>query len=264
MGASLDDRMVGVLLAGGSGSRMRPLTLHTNKHLIPVYLRPMIEYALGTLLNMGLRNVLVVTGRHHMGKVVDVLGSGSAYGPGVELTYKVQDEPRGIAHALGLAERFALGRRVAVMLADNLVDDDRVYEAAHAFARAEPPYAMNFLARVKDPRAYGVATVKGGKVVKIVEKPKKPASDLAVTGLYLYPGDVFERVRRLSPSARNELEVTDLNNMYVAEGRMRCRRVSRWFDAGEPGPWMETQRYVEAHPERFPESRFRLRTEGRS
>jgi glucose-1-phosphate thymidylyltransferase len=258
----LDERLAGVLLAGGSGSRLQPLTARTNKHLVPVYLRPMIEYPLGTLLNAGLREVLVVSGRQHLGQVVDLLGSGAAYGEGVDFTYKVQDEALGIAHAIGLAERFAAGRRVAVLLGDNVMDDDGVPEAIRAFAALEPAVATCFLARVPDAKAYGVATVEGGRIVRIVEKPRQPESDLAVTGLYLYPPDVFDRVRRLTPSARGELEVTDLNNAYVAEGRMRYLVVERWFDAGEPGPWMRTQRYVEEHPERFTSARFRLREDG--
>lgn len=256
---SIDDQMVGVLLAGGTGSRMAPLTAHTNKHLIPVYMRPMVEYALGTLLNMGLRNILVITGRHHMGRLVEVLGSGMDYGEGVQFTFKVQERAFGIAHALGLAERFAMGRRVAVMLADNLIDDDRVFEVAQSFAKADPSYAVNFLTEVDDPRAYGVATVKNGQIEKIVEKPRQPESNLAVTGLYLYPADVFDKVRRLTPSARNELEITDINNMYVGESRLRYHEVDRWFDAGEPSPWMRTQRYVQEHPDRFKKARFRLR-----
>jgi glucose-1-phosphate thymidylyltransferase len=222
----------------------------------------MIEYALGTLLNAGLRDVLVVTGRQHMGQVVDLLGSGAAYGDGVDFTYKVQDEALGIAHAIGLAEGFAAGRSVAVMLADNLLDDDGVSEEIRAFARGDGTHATCFLARVADAKSYGVATVADGPGGKMVEKPSKPESDLAVTGLYLYPPDVFDRVRRLVPSARKELEVTDLNAAYVAEGRMRHRMVERWFDAGEPGPWMRTQRYVEEHPDRFPPARFRLREDG--
>lgn len=251
--------VVGVLLAGGSGTRMRPLTRHMNKHLIPVHMRPMIQYALSTLLQLGIREILVVTGRSHLGSVVEVLGSGREHGRGVELTYRVQDDALGIAHALGLAERFACGRRVAAILADNLHDDDSIGDVVHEFVEADPAYAVNFLTRVADPREYGVATVADGRIVEIVEKPEEPASDLAVTGLYLYPPDVFEKIRTLVPSERGELEVTDLNNAYIREGRLRYHVVERWFDAGEPGPWMATQRYVEAHPERFPETRFLLK-----
>lgn len=249
--------MVGILLAGGAGTRMRPLTRYMNKHLIPVHMRPMIEYALSTLLGMGLRRILVVTGRSHMGGVVEVLGSGREYGDGVELTYRVQDEALGIAHAIGLAEDFAAGRRLAVILGDNLLDDDSVGDVAREFAAAEDSYAVNFLAHVDDPRQYGVATVQDGEIVEIVEKPEVPDSDLAVTGLYLYPEDVFDKVRDLLPSGRGELEVTDLNNAYRKQARLRAHVVDNWFDAGEPEPWMKTQRYVADHPERFPPERFK-------
>jgi glucose-1-phosphate thymidylyltransferase len=260
--ASLDDRMAGVLLAGGAGTRMLPLTARTNKHLLPVYMRPMIEHALSTLLEVGLRDVLVVTGRQHMGQVVECLGSGAAYGD-VDFTYKVQEEARGIAQALALAERFAAGRRVAVMLSDNFFDDERVAETARSFGTGpDDPPATVFLARVADPRAYGVATVEGGRVVRIEEKPAAPASDLAVAGFYLYPPDVFDRVRALRPSARGELEVTDLNGSYLRDGRLDHRVVERWFDAGEPGPWMRAQRYVEEHADRFGPGRYRRRAAG--
>jgi glucose-1-phosphate thymidylyltransferase len=236
---------------------MRPLTLRTNKHLIPVHMRPMIEYSLGTLLHLGLREILVITGRQHMGQVVDLLGSGSRYGAGVDFTFKVQERAGGIAEALGLGERFAAGRRVVVMLGDNvLVHEPALGAAARSFARADPPHAVSFLARVEDPRAYGVAEVEGERVLRIVEKPAEPATNLAVAGLYMYPPDVFARVRTLRPSARGELEVTDLNNLYAREGRLHAVVLERWFDAGEPGPWMRTQRYVEAHPELFGEDRF--------
>jgi glucose-1-phosphate thymidylyltransferase len=252
---SLDERMAGVLLAGGAGTRMLPLTARTNKHLLPVYMRPMIEHALSTLLQVGLRDVLVVTGRQHMGQVVECLGSGASYGD-VDLTYKVQDEPNGIAHALSLAEAFAAGRRVAVMLSDNFFDDDRVAEAARTFAHEGSPRATVFLARVADPRAYGVATVADGRIARIDEKPERPGSDLAVAGFYLYPPDVFARVRALRPSARGEWEVTDLNGAYLREGRLDHHMVERWFDAGEPGPWMRAQRYVEEHAARFGPERY--------
>lgn len=238
---------------------MRPLTARTNKHLIPVYMRPMIEYSLGTLLNMGLRHICVVTGRSHMGQVVDVLGSGHAYGDGVDFTYKVQDEAGGIAQALGLTEAFAAGRRLAVVLGDNVFDSDGVYEAAQAFAQADAPDAVNFLTEVADPTAYGVATVADGRIVKIIEKPKAPESNLAVTGLYLYPSDLYDKVRSIAPSDRGELEITDVNNLYVKDGRMRYQVIDDWFDAGEPSLWMRTQRYVENNPEHFGPERFRLR-----
>lgn len=255
---TLSDKVAGVLLAGGSGTRMRPLTRHRNKHLLPVHMRPMIDYALGTLLGMGLADILVVTGRRHMGQVVDVLGSGGEYGDGVEFTYRVQDEARGIADALALARPFAAGRRLCVMLADNVLDDDSPRGVLATFADAEPPHAVNFLAEVEDPSAYGVARVEDGRVVEILEKPADPPSNLAVTGLYLYPSDAFEFIDGLEPSARGELEVSDLNNAYARDGRLVHHVVTNWFDAGEPDPWAATCRYVQDHPERFGPDRFRL------
>ncbi len=249
---------VGVLLAGGSGSRMRPLTEHMNKHLIPVHMRPMIEYALGTLLALGLRQILVVTAQRHMGQIVELLGSGRRYGEGVELSYRVQDEARGIADALRLAESFAAGRRLAVILGDNVFDDDGLPAAQQRVQAAPGAMAGVFLAQVDDPRAYGVASLKGDRVVAIQEKPALPQSDLAVTGLYLYPPDVFDRIRALSPSARGEYEISDVNDAYARENRLLHHRVSAWFDAGEPGPWMKAQRYVAEHPKSFGPSRFGL------
>jgi glucose-1-phosphate thymidylyltransferase len=252
--------LTGILLAGGTGARLRPLTERVNKHLLPVYMRPMIEYALGTLLNLGLERILVVAGREHLGQVVDLLGSGERYGPRVDFTYKVQPRAAGIADAILRGHEFAAGRRVAVALGDNVFDDDgTLADAAAAFAAADRPLAVNFLARVPEAAQYGVATVQGDRILRIEEKPLHPTSDLAVTGLYLYPPDVFERAAALAPSPRGELEVTDLNNAYAAEGRLAYRVVERWFDAGEPGPWMRTQRYVEEHPERFGPERFRHR-----
>jgi glucose-1-phosphate thymidylyltransferase len=240
---------------------MAPLTRFTNKHLLPVYLRPMVEYALSTLLQLGLREVVVVTGRQHVGQVVDVLGSGAQYGD-VDLTYRVQEGAGGIAEALALAERFAAGRRVVVALGDNLIDDDGLSGPVGEFASAEPSHATCFLAKVPDARSYGVATVEAGRVVRVVEKPEHTDSDLAVAGLYCFPEDVFRRIATLRPSARGELEVTDLNNLYVAEGRMRFHLLDRWFDAGEPAPWMRAQRYVEENADRFGPSRFRRPTGG--
>ena len=255
---ALSKRVAGILLAGGSGTRMRPLTRFSNKHVLPVYLRPMIDYALGTLLSAGLSDILVVTGRRHMGQIVDVLGSGAEYGDGVAFTFRVQDEARGIADALALGKDFAGGRRLAVILADNVFDDDGLGAAIRSFAEADPPHAVNFLSEVEDPRAYGVARIAGDDIVEIVEKPDEPASNLAVTGLYLYPPDVFERLGGLVPSGRGELEISDINNAYARERRLRHHVVENWFDAGEPEPWMRTQRYVAAHPDRFGEARFRL------
>ena len=254
----LSDQVAGILLAGGSGTRMRPLTQFANKHVLPVHMRPMIEYPLGTLLGAGLSDILVVTGRRHMGQIVDVLGSGSEYGDDVRFTYRVQDEARGIADALGLAEDFAAGRRLAVILGDNVFDADELPGVLRDFAAAEPAHALNLLVEVDDPRAYGVARLEDDRIVEIVEKPETPPSSLAVTGFYGYPADVFDIVRELVPSARGELEISDVNNAYARAGTLRHHVVEHWFDAGEPEPWMRTQRYVADHPERFGPARFRL------
>ncbi|MDA1194639.1 MAG: sugar phosphate nucleotidyltransferase [Planctomycetota bacterium] len=256
---AVSDKVAGVLLAGGNGTRMLPLTRDRNKHLLPVHMRPMIDYALGTLLGMGLSDILVVTGRKHMGQVVDVLGSGAEYGAGVEFTYRVQDEARGIADALALARPFAAGRRLSVMLADNVLNDDTPRTALRAFAEAEPPHAVNFLTEVDDAAAYGVARLEDGRIVEILEKPAQPPSRLAVTGLYLYPTDAFDFIAGLTPSARGELEISDLNNHYARAGRLEHYVVRGWFDAGEPEPWARTCRYVQDHPECFGPDRFRLR-----
>jgi len=259
MPETANQECVGILLAGGTGTRMQPLTKHLNKHLIPVYMRPMIEYSLGTLLNMGLRNILIVTGREHMGQIVQELGSGADYGFGVDFTFKVQEQAGGIAEALGLAENFAAGRRIAVMLGDNVFDDDDIYQVTQKCCKTDPPYAANFLAEVSNPKAYGVASVKGDKILKIVEKPEHPESNLVVTGLYLYPSDVFQKVKNLTPSARGELEITDINNFYIQENKLHYHIVKNWFDAGEPEPWIQTQIYVAEHPHRFSKERFQLR-----
>jgi glucose-1-phosphate thymidylyltransferase len=255
--ARVASRVVGILLAGGSGTRMRPLTERMNKHLIPVHMRPMIEYPLGTLLSLGVTRVLVVTGRRHMGPVVELLGSGREYGAGVDFTFKVQEEAGGIAAALALGEEFAAGRRVAVVLGDNVFDDDGLAGTAREFAAAQDDRATLFLAEVPEARAYGVATIEDGVVTGVEEKPAAPRSNLVVTGLYLYPPDVFDLVRRLEPSARGELEISEVNDAYARAGRVRHRVVRAWFDAGEPGPWMRTQRHVAEHPERFGPERFR-------
>jgi len=262
MEKSFDTRMVGVLLAGGTGSRMHPLTIHLNKHLIPVYMRPMIEYSLGTLLNMGLRHILVITGRDHMGQIVQLLGSGADYGEGVDLSFKVQEKAGGIAEALNLAKPFAGNRKMAVLLGDNVFDDNSIHKTAQEFALAHENYAVNFLAEVKNPGAYGVATIENEHIIQIKEKPKNPATNLAVTGLYLYPSDVFDKISQLKPSQRQELEITDINNMYIEKKQLRFQKVNAWFDAGEPEPWMETQKYVANNQDHFPPSRFRLHQEG--
>lgn len=221
--------MRGVILAGGTGSRLAPLTEVTNKHLLPVGNFPMIYYPLGKLLEAGIQEILVVTGTEHMGAVVALLGSGRRFS--CQITYRIQDEAGGIAQAIGLAEGFSGGQPIAVVLGDNVFEDS-IRGAVEVFQeRAQGAHV--FLKEVPDPQRFGVARLEGEKVVEIVEKPETPPSDLAVTGVYLYDASVFEIIRGLKPSARKELEVTDVNNAYMLQRNLTWSRLSGWWsDAG--------------------------------
>jgi glucose-1-phosphate thymidylyltransferase len=226
--------MKGVILAGGIGSRLHPLTRITNKHLLPIYDRPMVTYAIEAIVNSGITEIMVVTGGTHAGEFFRLLGDGNAHG--IErLSYAYQERESGIADALGLAERFAAGDRVLVMLADNVFGQS-IKPAVDNYAKQERG-ARIVLARQEDPehlRHLGVAELDGDRVVRIVEKPENPASDLAVTGLYFYDASVFEFVPTLSPSARGELEITDVNNWFIEQGAMEYDVVDGfWGDAGE-------------------------------
>ena len=222
--------MRGVILAGGTGSRLKPLTKAINKHLLPVADKPMIYYPIEQLLSFGLSEVLIVTGTEHMGTIVTQLGSGSVFG--ARFTYRVQDEAGGIAQALGLAEDYAHGEPVAVVLGDNIFDAD-LRPAVKAF-RDRGEGAHIFLKEVSDPNRFGVAEVDPtGRVLSIQEKPKQPKSPYAVTGLYLYDGKVFEIIKQLKPSGRGELEITDVNNAYLRAGTLRATIMEGWWsDAG--------------------------------
>jgi glucose-1-phosphate thymidylyltransferase len=221
--------MKGIILAGGTGSRLFPLTKVTNKHLLPVGREPMIFHPVRKLTTAGIEEILVVTGVEHMGDVVTLLGSGKDFG--CRFTYKVQDEAGGIAQALGLAENFAGEDLVCVILGDNIFADDiRAYVKAF---REQGRGARLLLKQVPDPQRYGVAEVEGSRVVRIVEKPKKPKSDLAVVGIYFYDSQVFDIIRTLKPSGRGELEITDVNNSYLRAGTLQCDRLTGWWtDAG--------------------------------
>ena len=221
--------MKGIVLAGGTGSRLFPLTKVTNKHLLPVGREPMIFHPIKKLTDAGIDEILVVTGLEHMGDVVNLLGSGREFG--CRFTYKVQDEAGGIAQALGLAENFAAGVPVCVILGDNVFADS-ISPFASAFDRQRKG-ARVVLKRVTDPGRFGVAEVEGDRILRIDEKPKEPRSDLAVTGIYFYDARVFEAIRTLKPSARGELEITDVNNHYLSRGELRFDVLERWWtDAG--------------------------------
>ena len=226
--------MKGVILAGGTGSRLHPLTRITNKHLLPIYDRPMVTYAIEALVGGGVEEILVVTGGTHAGEFFRLLGDGHGHGIGL-LQYAYQEREAGIADALGLAQRFAGDDRVLVMLADNIFERS-IKPAIENFERQERG-ARIVLSKVEEPehlRHLGVADLDGDKVVRIVEKPESPPSEFAVTGLYFYDSSVFEFLPTLSPSARGELEITDVNNWFVEKGEMEYDVVEGfWGDAGE-------------------------------
>lgn len=223
--------MKGVILAGGTGSRLYPLTKVTNKHLLPVGKKPMIYYPVEKFTEIGIEEILIVTGTEHMGDVVSLLGSGREFK--CRFTYKVQDEAGGIAQALLLAENFAGGDSVSVILGDNIFEDSLKMMAENFIKNQKEKGARIALKKVGDPQRFGVATLKGDKVVKIVEKPKEPESDYAVTGIYFYDATVYEIIKKQKPSGRGELEITDVNNAYIERNELQYDFLNGWWtDAG--------------------------------
>jgi glucose-1-phosphate thymidylyltransferase len=225
----------GVVLAGGEGTRLHPLTRITNKHLLPIYDRPMVAYAIQALVKAGITEIMLVTGGTHAGEFLRLLGNGHDYGID-RLSYAYQDRPGGIAEALGLAERFADGDRVLVMLADNVVERS-IRPAVENFSQQDRG-ARLFLTRIDDPdhlHHLGVPELDGeGRIRRIVEKPQNPPSSFAVTGIYLYDANVFEVIPTLRPSRRGELEITDVNNWYIEQETMEYEVLEGfWGDAGE-------------------------------
>ncbi|MAH86156.1 MAG: spore coat protein [Balneola sp.] len=219
----------GVILAGGTGSRLYPLTKVTNKHLLPVGNKPMIFHPIEKLTGLGIQDILIVTGTEHMGDVVNLLGSGAEYN--CRFTYKVQDQAGGIAQALGLAENFAGQDPIVVILGDNIFEDD-LTAAARTYTGNG---AMILLKQVPDPQRYGVALLDGDKVIEIQEKPENPPTSFAVTGIYFYDSRVFSAIRDLKPSRRGELEITDVNNYYIRQNQMSSALLEGWWtDAGTP------------------------------
>lgn len=218
------------MLAGGLGSRLLPMTRVTNKHLLPVYDRPMIYYPIQQLVHAGIRDILIVTGGDHAGDFLKLLRNGQDFGL-EHLRFAYQDGEGGIAEALGLAEHHAAGEPLVVLLGDNIFQDS--IASAVAGFRAKPVGAQLLLKEVDDPERFGVATIADDRVTDIVEKPAVPSSSLAVTGCYMYDARVFDVIRGLEPSARDELEITDVNSAYVAWGDLRHRVMDGWWtDAG--------------------------------
>ncbi len=221
--------MKGIILAGGTGTRLYPLTKVTNKHLLPVGKYPMIFYSVYKLKQAGVNDILIVTGKDHMGDVVNLLGSGREMG--VTFTYKVQDEAGGIAQALDLAEHFVGDDQMIVILGDNVFADD-ITPFVDNF-RTQKTGAKLLLQQVHDPQRYGVAQLDGERIISIEEKPKDPKSEFAVTGIYMFDSNVFDIVKTLKPSARGELEITDVNNAYIQRGELSFDILQGWWtDAG--------------------------------
>lgn len=222
--------MKGVILAGGLGTRLHPLTKVTNKHLLPVYDKPMIYYPIQTLVNAGIRDILLVTGGNSAGDFLRLLGNGQEFGL-QHLNYTYQEGEGGIAAALRLAEYFVGGGPVCVVLGDNIIEKN-IIAAARAYEK-QGVGAKILLKEVKDPQRFGVAVLEGDRLVKIEEKPKEPKSPYITTGIYFYDPEVFDIIRTLKPSARGELEITDVNNAYLDRGRLTWDVLDGWWtDAG--------------------------------
>jgi glucose-1-phosphate thymidylyltransferase len=222
--------MKGVVLAGGSGSRLNPLTRVTNKHLLPVYDKPMVYYPIQTLVNAGIEEILLVTGGKNSGDFLRLLGNGREFGL-KHLNYTYQEGEGGIAEALGLAEHFAKGEPICVILGDNIIEHN-IRLAVKRFLQQKSG-AKILLKEVEDAQRFGVVEISGKQVLGIEEKPQKPKSNYAVIGIYLYDASVFEKIRRCKPSGRGELEITDVNNFYIDEGSLTFDVLDGWWtDAG--------------------------------
>jgi glucose-1-phosphate thymidylyltransferase len=222
--------MKGVVLAGGLGSRLFPLTKVTNKHLLPVYNEPMIYYPIKTLVNAGIEEILIVTGGNNAGEFLRLLGNGSEFGL-KHLNYTYQEGEGGIAAALSLAEHFADNGKIVVVLGDNIIEKN-IRKAVDAF-RKQKDGARIMLREVPDPQRFGVPVFEGDRIVRVEEKPAKPASQYAVIGIYMYDERVFDFIKTLKPSQRGELEITDVNNFYIHDGKMEWDIIDGWWsDAG--------------------------------
>ena len=222
--------MKGVILAGGTGSRLFPLTKITNKHLLPIYNKPMIYYPLQTLVDAGIRDILLVTGGRNSGDFLRLLANGKEFGL-KHLNYTYQEGEGGIADALSLAEHFADGERICVILGDNIIEHN-IVDAVQAFENQQEG-ARILLKEVEDAERFGVAEIRGNSIVAIEEKPKNPKSNYAVVGIYMYDQTVFDKIKTLKPSGRGELEITDVNNAYIREGTMSFSHLEGWWtDAG--------------------------------
>lgn len=222
--------MKGIVLAGGLGKRLYPLTKITNKHLLPIYNKPMIYYPIETLVNAGIKEILIVTGGNHAGEFMRLLGNGQQFGV-CHLNYTYQEGEGGIAEALRLAEHFVGGEKIAVILGDNIIEKG-IQKQVVKF-RAQKKGARILIKKADDPERFGVAEIRNGKVISIQEKPKKPLSDYIVTGIYMYDNQVFDIIKTLRPSGRGELEITDVNNAYIKMKQLTYDILDGWWtDSG--------------------------------
>ena len=238
--------MKGVILVGGSGSRLDPLTRVANKHLLPIYDKPMVYYPIQTLVNAGITDIMLVTGGSNAGDFLRLLGNGSDFGL-KRLHYTYQDRPAGIAHALGLARDFAEGDSLLLMLGDNIIEGNLL--AARRKFEAQERGARVMLTRVENPSSYGVVEIEDGRIKNITEKPARPKSNLVQTGIYFYDERVFEIVSKLRPSGRGEMEITDVNSYYLQEGNLEYDILEGfWADCGESFEmYLESQNLVAQH-----------------
>lgn len=222
--------MKGIVLAGGLGSRMQPLTRITNKHLLPVYDKPMIYYPIMTLVDAGITEIMIVTGGNHAGSFLRLLGNGAEFGlKGISYTY--QEKEGGIAEALGLAEHFADNDKCVVILGDNILEKS-IKKEVRKFAEQEQG-ARILIKESQDPTRFGVVEFENDRIKAVVEKPQSPPSNFIVTGVYMYDSQVFDLIKGLSPSDRGELEITDVNNMYIEKGQLEYSKLEGWWtDAG--------------------------------
>jgi len=238
--------MKGVILAGGSATRLRPLTIATNKHLLALYNKPVIYYPIERLVSAGIDRIMIITSPEHVGGFVKLLGSGQNFispktGESIQITYGVQNEPNGIAKGLYIAREHVGTDSCILHLGDNIILDD-ISPAVASFTAG----ASVFMTKVKDPERFGIAELGPQNTIKhIIEKPKKPASNFAVIGLYIYDNTVFERILKLKPSARSEYEITDLNNIYAEEGILTYAKLrKKWFDIGTFDSLFEAADYL--------------------
>jgi glucose-1-phosphate thymidylyltransferase len=231
--------MKGIILAGGSGTRLRPLTKITSKQLLPIYNKPMVFYPIETLRTAGIEDILIIIAPDHAGDFLNLLGSGKDFG--CDFTYEIQDKPEGLAQAFLIGEKFIGNDSVTMILGDNLYEDD-FSESIRSFQSG----ARVFAKEVVDPQRFGVVEFdENRKAISIEEKPQNPKSNHAVTGLYIYDSTVVEKAKKLQPSARGELEITDLNNVYLQEGTLDVATVSgRWFDTGTFESWFEATAFA--------------------